>query len=70
MTQTMQRDLFTPEEAASAQAAGLYADVVFDRPLDHAYTYAVGSALRDSYAFSSAPRAFSRAIESDGFRSA
>src|SRR5947209_13749821 len=43
----MQRDLFTPEEA-TAQAAGLFADIVFDRPLDHAFTYAVGETLRDA----------------------
>ncbi|MGH7168877.1 MAG: replication restart helicase PriA, partial [Gemmataceae bacterium] len=46
MTQTMQRDLFSPE-AASEQMAALFADVVFDRPLDHAFTYAVGAGLRD-----------------------
>src|SRR5262249_26321270 len=53
----MQRDLFTPEETAPAQAAGLYADVVFDRPLDHAYTYAVGSAQRDAIAVGKRVRA-------------
>src|SRR5947209_10106575 len=26
----------------------LFADIVFDRPLDHAYTYAVPDALRDA----------------------
>jgi primosomal protein N' (replication factor Y) len=47
MTQTMQRDLFTPDELPAPPAAGLFADVVFDRPLDHAFTYAVGEKLRD-----------------------
>src|SRR5687767_229921 len=28
-------------------AAGLFADVVFDRPLDHAYSYAVPAHLAD-----------------------
>src|SRR6202790_4694639 len=41
----MQRDLFAPDEV-QAQAAGLFADIVFDRPLDHAFTYAVGVDLR------------------------
>jgi primosomal protein N' (replication factor Y) len=43
----MQRDLFPAEAPAAAPPAeGLFADVVFDRPLDHAFTYAVGEALR------------------------
>jgi primosomal protein N' (replication factor Y) len=42
----MQRELFTPEVPATEQTAGLFADVVFDRPLDHAFTYAVGESLR------------------------
>ena len=46
MTLTMQRDLFVSETAPAPPASGLFADVVFDRPLDHAYTYAVGDALR------------------------
>ncbi|HTU92826.1 MAG TPA: primosomal protein N' [Gemmataceae bacterium] len=45
MTQNLQRDLFPSEAAASEQTAGLFADVVFDRPLDHAFTYAVGAEL-------------------------
>jgi primosomal protein N' (replication factor Y) len=53
----MQRDLFTPEEAPPVQAAGLFADVVFDRPLDHAYTYAVGESLRSSIAVGKRVRA-------------
>src|SRR5438067_13059562 len=32
-------------EAGPATAAGVFADVVFDRPLDHAYSYAVPPAL-------------------------
>ena len=47
VTQTMQRDLFPPEEGETVeQTASLFADIVFDRPLDHAFTYAVGDALR------------------------
>ncbi len=41
----MQHDLFHSDDAV-AQAAGLFADIVFDRPLDHAFTYAVGEELR------------------------
>lgn len=41
-TPSRQRDLF-PEEAA---VTGVYAEVVFDRPLDQAFTYAVPEALR------------------------
>ncbi len=50
MTQTMQRDLFPPLEEPVSQDATLFADVVFDRPLDHAFTYAVGDKLRDAVA--------------------
>src|SRR5262245_55849839 len=39
----MQHDLFPPDPVVVK--AGLFAEVVFDRPLDHAYTYAVGSEL-------------------------
>jgi primosomal protein N' (replication factor Y) len=45
-----QRDLFGTKEAASAAVSGLFADVVFDRPLDHAYTYAVPERLREAVA--------------------
>ena len=47
MVSTMQRDLFVSDAAPAPSAAGLFADVVFDRPLDHAYTYAVGEKLVD-----------------------
>ena len=47
MPQTSQRDLFNSGEAP---LAGMFADVVFDRPLDHAYTYAVPDNLRDAVA--------------------
>jgi primosomal protein N' (replication factor Y) (superfamily II helicase) len=57
MTQTMQRDLFGPEEAAAEQTASLFADVVFDRPLDHAFTYAVRPELRDRIAVGKRVRA-------------
>ncbi len=50
MTQTSQRDLFGEELAPSPQSTGLFAEVVFDRPLDHAYTYAVPDNLRTSLA--------------------
>ena len=56
MTPTMQRDLFTPKEAPRS-AASLFADVVFDRPLDHAFTYAVGDELRDAVAVGKRVRA-------------
>jgi primosomal protein N' (replication factor Y) len=42
----MQPDLFHSEPTPVPQAAGFFADIVFDRPLDHAYTYAVGDDLR------------------------
>jgi primosomal protein N' (replication factor Y) (superfamily II helicase) len=50
MTQTMQRELFATSGDPVTQTAGLFADVVFDRPLDHAYTYAVPDPLRDQVA--------------------
>jgi primosomal protein N' (replication factor Y) len=43
-------DLFGPVPVDAPPAAGLFADVVFDRPLDHAYTYAVPDPLRDAVA--------------------
>jgi primosomal protein N' (replication factor Y) len=42
----MQRDLF-PSEPAPQATAGLFAEVVFDRPLDHAFSYSVPGALAD-----------------------
>src|SRR4051794_28888261 len=50
MTPTTQKDLFDEGEAPPLQAASLFADVVFDRPLDHAYTYAVPDNLHDTVA--------------------
>jgi primosomal protein N' (replication factor Y) len=47
MTQTIQRDLFAPQDEPAPPTSGPFADVVFDRPLDHAFTYAVGEELRD-----------------------
>ncbi len=38
-------DLFGDALAPATDNAGLYADIVFDRPLDHAYSYAVPAAL-------------------------
>jgi primosomal protein N' (replication factor Y) len=46
----MQRDLFDDEAGPPGPAAELFAEVVFDRPLDHAYTYAVPEALKDQVA--------------------
>lgn len=57
MTHTMQRNLFTPESTTPEQMASLFADVVFDRPLDHAFTYAVGADLRDKIAVGKRVRA-------------
>ncbi len=48
MTETIQLDLFGGAETPTPQRTGLFADVVFDRPLDHAYTYAVPESLRES----------------------
>jgi primosomal protein N' (replication factor Y) len=47
---TMQRDLFGDTLTPPPQTAGLFAEVVFDRPLDHAFTYAVPDSLRDQVA--------------------
>jgi primosomal protein N' (replication factor Y) len=57
MTQQIQRDLFPPEAETSEQTATLFADVVFDRPLDHAFTYAVGPELRERIAVGKRVRA-------------
>src|ERR1700694_2168801 len=46
VAQSIQRDLFDAGEEVPS-ASGLFAEVVFDRPLDHAYTYAVPESLRD-----------------------
>jgi primosomal protein N' (replication factor Y) len=40
----MQRDLFAPAESPDT-TPGLFAEVVFDRPLDHAFSYAVAEHL-------------------------
>jgi primosomal protein N' (replication factor Y) len=50
MTQTIQGELFATPADPVVQTAGLFADVVFDRPLDHAYSYAVPDTLRDQVA--------------------
>ncbi len=50
MTQITQSDLFEDLNAPVPQAAGLFAEIVFDRPLDHAYTYAVPERLREAVA--------------------
>jgi primosomal protein N' (replication factor Y) len=46
VAKSIQRDLFDAGEEVPS-ATGLFADVVFDRPLDHAFTYAVPESLRD-----------------------
>jgi primosomal protein N' (replication factor Y) len=46
----VQRDLFGEAEPPAAPATGLFAEVVFDRPLDHAYSYAVPEDLRAAVA--------------------
>src|SRR5437773_10926534 len=48
MTQIVQRDLFATPDAPPEPTAGLFAEIVFDRPLDHAYTYAVPDSLREA----------------------
>jgi primosomal protein N' (replication factor Y) (superfamily II helicase) len=57
VTNAIQRDLFPSEGGATEQTASLFADVVFDRPLDHAFTYAVGEELRDRIAVGKRVRA-------------
>jgi primosomal protein N' (replication factor Y) len=53
----MQRELFATEESAPDVVAGVFADVVFDRPLDQAFTYAVGDHLRGRIAVGKRVRA-------------
>jgi primosomal protein N' (replication factor Y) len=43
----MQHDLFGDNLAPPRRKAGLYVDVVFNRPLDHAYSYAVPKPMHD-----------------------
>ncbi len=50
VTHVSQRDLFGDAAEKSAPAVTCFADIVFDRPLDHAYSYAVPDALRDRIA--------------------
>ncbi len=45
-----QRDLFGGVDAPSVPSSGWYAEVVFDRPLDQAYSYAVPNPIRDAIA--------------------
>jgi primosomal protein N' (replication factor Y) (superfamily II helicase) len=48
--QSAQRDLFGESDEPASPSTGLFAEIVFDRPLDHAYTYAVPEAIRDQVA--------------------
>lgn len=48
MIPSVQRDLFVVPDTPPEADSGLFADIVFDRPLDHAYTYSVPEALRGS----------------------
>lgn len=41
-----QRDLFDEPEISAHTATGLFAEIVFNRPLDHAFTYSVPESLR------------------------
>jgi primosomal protein N' (replication factor Y) len=51
VTPIIQHELFeTLENAPNATTSGLFAEIVFDRPLDHAYTYAVPDELQASVA--------------------
>jgi primosomal protein N' (replication factor Y) len=50
VTNTTQPDLFGEAGDPTVQTAGMFAEVVFDRPLDHAYTYIVPERLRESMA--------------------
>src|SRR5262249_36082138 len=47
---TMQRELFDSGATPAPPTSGLFAEVVFDRPLDTAYTYGVPEALREAVA--------------------
>src|SRR6266852_1443721 len=50
VSRTSQRDLFGDVDAPPTATPGLFADIVFDRPLDQAYSYAVPDSLRDTIA--------------------
>src|SRR5580698_10361209 len=50
MSTAVTAGLFGPDPAEEPAATGLFAEIVFDRPLDHAYTYAVPESLRDAVA--------------------
>jgi primosomal protein N' (replication factor Y) len=46
VAQSVQGDLFDSDDLPPP-LSGLFADIVFDRPLDHAFTYAVPDSLRE-----------------------
>jgi primosomal protein N' (replication factor Y) len=57
VTAIPQRDLFGERESFAPPTIELFADVVFDRPLDHAYSYAVPDGLRAQVAVGKRVRA-------------
>src|SRR5262245_35456470 len=50
MSSAVQAELFATAPPAAAVAGGLFAEIVFDRPLDHPYTYAVPERLQAAIA--------------------
>src|SRR3954467_3035615 len=46
VSETTQPNLFGEAEQPQTPLSGQFAEIVFDRPLDHAYTYAVPPELR------------------------
>src|SRR5207244_13635213 len=50
VSDNIQGQLFEEAPPAPEPATGLFAEVVFDRPLDHAYSYSVPAGLRDAVA--------------------
>jgi primosomal protein N' (replication factor Y) len=50
VNESIQHNLFGEPETSQAMLSGQFAEIVFDRPLDHAYSYAVPDELRDSLA--------------------
>jgi primosomal protein N' (replication factor Y) len=57
VTQSTQPELFEAEPGTTLQPTGLFAEVVFDRPLDHAFSYHVPEPLREAIAVGKRVRA-------------